>query len=285
VADRVSVQYPEKGIIAVHGNSDLLDAVRNLNSSIILPEDSHREMLHYISDDASGIIAIIPRRRLGWDGFDLWILESSLNDSSLAQLLTEDYRMTEFEFELERLKFGMPQFPIEINDSHLLTESPVDHMVSHSKGCYVGQEVIERIASRGSTPRSIARFRAVKSPSLIGEIDENRERTSDKLKLVTQVDQPENCEQTDLQYGTPIEILRNIEDYMKSDARQEGSSTADGIDLLSIEKRWEKVGEVYSSIATESEIYGFAALKKDLELPKDLQISKDMKVSFSWISN
>jgi folate-binding protein YgfZ len=65
----------------------------------------------------------------------------------------------ESEYRLFRIKHGTPVFPDEVNDQVILTECGLREAVSFSKGCYVGQEVIERIDAIGKLPRSLARVR------------------------------------------------------------------------------------------------------------------------------
>lgn len=54
--------------------------------------------------------------------------------------------------ELARLKAGIPSFPQEIGEQYLFSESGLVEAVSYNKGCYVGQEVIEKVAAYGRLP-------------------------------------------------------------------------------------------------------------------------------------
>lgn len=59
-----------------------------------------------------------------------------------------------------RIASGVPMFPYELNDSTIPNATGlVGLAVSFSKGCYVGQELVERIDSRGAmTPRVLRRI-------------------------------------------------------------------------------------------------------------------------------
>ena len=46
-------------------------------------------------------------------------------------------------------KAGIPRYGVDFNEDNLLLEVGIDHAVSFTKGCYLGQEVVERIRSRG----------------------------------------------------------------------------------------------------------------------------------------
>jgi folate-binding protein YgfZ len=57
-----------------------------------------------------------------------------------------------------RWKMGVPVFPDELNEQVILTECGMKEAVSFTKGCYVGQEVIERSDAIGKLPRALERI-------------------------------------------------------------------------------------------------------------------------------
>jgi folate-binding protein YgfZ len=59
----------------------------------------------------------------------------------------------------ERIVAGAPEFPFEINSDTLFSESGLLEAISFKKGCYVGQEVIERVDALGKLPRKLMRVR------------------------------------------------------------------------------------------------------------------------------
>lgn len=58
---------------------------------------------------------------------------------------------------LMRMKIGFPEYGIDIDETHILLEANVPYAYKRQKGCYPGQEVIERILAygKGRTPRSL----------------------------------------------------------------------------------------------------------------------------------
>jgi folate-binding protein YgfZ len=54
-----------------------------------------------------------------------------------------------------RLEAGTPRFPADIGPSVLLPEVPFESLVSYTKGCYPGQEVVVRIRDRGHVNRHL----------------------------------------------------------------------------------------------------------------------------------
>ena len=50
--------------------------------------------------------------------------------------------------EVLRVEAGIPQFLVDMNEETIPLEAGLDHAISHTKGCYVGQEIIVRIRDR-----------------------------------------------------------------------------------------------------------------------------------------
>jgi folate-binding protein YgfZ len=58
-------------------------------------------------------------------------------------------------FESLRIEAGTPLFGRDVDDTVLLPEIPAARLLSHSKGCYPGQEVVVRIRDRGHVNRML----------------------------------------------------------------------------------------------------------------------------------
>ncbi len=89
----------------------------------------------------------IPSKRVSDDGEDLLVLSPLIENS------------TSEEFHYKRVLYGTPQYPIEFNGKVLFSEYPIPDAISFKKGCYVGQEVVEKIDALGETPKVIVRFK------------------------------------------------------------------------------------------------------------------------------
>jgi len=66
-----------------------------------------------------------------------------------------------------RLEAGIPWFPLDFNDSVIPHEAGLENThISFSKGCYTGQEIVERVRSRGHVNRLRTRlsFSTVREP-------------------------------------------------------------------------------------------------------------------------
>jgi folate-binding protein YgfZ len=54
---------------------------------------------------------------------------------------------------------GTPRFGVDITDRHLPQETAQARALNFTKGCYLGQEIVERIRSRATVHRTIRQFR------------------------------------------------------------------------------------------------------------------------------
>lgn len=60
--------------------------------------------------------------------------------------------------ELQRIHSGVPRYGIDIRDRDLPQETEQSRALNFNKGCYIGQEIVERIRSRGAVHRKFAGF-------------------------------------------------------------------------------------------------------------------------------
>lgn len=93
----------------------------------------------------SGIHTVIPVERLRET---IVALESFTRELSGAALT------------LARVTRNLPTFPQELNSDLLLSETGRSELISFTKGCYVGQEVVAKIDALGRAPRALVRFAA-----------------------------------------------------------------------------------------------------------------------------
>ena len=62
--------------------------------------------------------------------------------------------------ELQRIVSGIPRYGVDIRERDLPQETEQARALNFNKGCYVGQEIVERIRSRGAVHRKFAGFLA-----------------------------------------------------------------------------------------------------------------------------
>jgi folate-binding protein YgfZ len=59
-------------------------------------------------------------------------------------------------WEIVRHENGKPRFGVEILEKHLIQETRLMHGVHFTKGCYLGQEIVERVRARGAVHKGLA---------------------------------------------------------------------------------------------------------------------------------
>jgi len=57
-----------------------------------------------------------------------------------------------------RILEGTPQFDVDFSDKHLPQETNLQRALNFTKGCYIGQEIVERIRARATVHRSLRHF-------------------------------------------------------------------------------------------------------------------------------
>lgn len=80
---------------------------------------------------------------------DIRKLWKALMDSGAKPVGTEA-------LEMFRVAAGVPRVGVDIRDRDLPQETEQSHALHFAKGCYVGQEIVERIRSRGAVHRRLA---------------------------------------------------------------------------------------------------------------------------------
>ncbi len=100
-------------------------------------------------------ICVVRADRSGAGGFDLIVQNEQLQ--TLAQRLTElgAAWVGERAQNILRIEAGIPRYGIDFTEDNLLLEVGLDNAYSYTKGCYLGQEVVERIRSRGHVNRKL----------------------------------------------------------------------------------------------------------------------------------
>ena len=93
-----------------------------------------------------------------------------------------------------RILEGTPRYGVDITDRHLPQETAQTRALNFTKGCYLGQEIVERIRSRATVHRTLRQFRLDgATPSLPAELhaEENLSSAVGQLTSVAVIDVPE----------------------------------------------------------------------------------------------
>lgn len=90
--------------------------------------------------------------------YELWLGPADVRKTWDA-LLAHGAAPVGFEaLELRRILSGIPLYGVDIRERDLPQETSQDRALNFSKGCYIGQEIVERIRSRGAVHRNFAGF-------------------------------------------------------------------------------------------------------------------------------
>lgn len=103
--------------------------------------------------------AVLAASLTGQPGFRM-VVPAAEKDAVIAALreagLTE---ATAEEARIVRIENGVPRYGEDITDSHLVHETQQLHAVHFNKGCYLGQEIVERVRARGQVHRKLYALR------------------------------------------------------------------------------------------------------------------------------
>jgi folate-binding protein YgfZ len=100
----------------------------------------------------SGYSPLVPR-------FELWT-EDATTAQALAEALTAAGAHAVDSTSLDQLRLleGTPRYGLDIRDRELPQETDQARALHFAKGCYLGQEIVERIRSRGNVHRTFHAF-------------------------------------------------------------------------------------------------------------------------------
>jgi folate-binding protein YgfZ len=117
------------------------------------------EPLEIRPQNISGLdVALVrgPESKPGW--YEIWTVESAAPLVQQRLIEAGAKRVGAGALELWRVVHGIPQYGQDIRDRDLPPETGQMQALSFTKGCYIGQEIVERIRSRGQVHRKFTGF-------------------------------------------------------------------------------------------------------------------------------
>jgi folate-binding protein YgfZ len=94
------------------------------------------------------------------ESYELWLAPSIVRKTWDALLANGATPVGFDALELRRIAAGIPLYGVDIRERDLPQETEQARALNFSKGCYVGQEIVERIRSRGAVHRKFVGFLA-----------------------------------------------------------------------------------------------------------------------------
>jgi aminomethyltransferase len=100
-----------------------------------------------------------------------------------------------------RILEGTPRVGTDINDRTLPQETGQTHALHFTKGCYLGQEIVERIRSRGNVHRALSGFVLTGALAAPGTAIESESNSIGELTSVTSIQLPDQPASIQLALG------------------------------------------------------------------------------------
>lgn len=147
IMDEVELQE-ERGWTALGiAGPEAADVLGNLTAFSELPEPGA-----FVTADG----ALLAQPRPQW--YSLWLTEEHVQ-SWWDQIIARGASPCGSEaVEALRILCGVPQFGVDITERSLAQETGQAQALNFNKGCYLGQEIVERVRSRGAVHRSVRAF-------------------------------------------------------------------------------------------------------------------------------
>jgi aminomethyltransferase len=90
--------------------------------------------------------------------FEIWALADHADEILKVLLEAGGQAVSDETLETFRVACGIPKFGQDIRERDLPQETGQDRALNFNKGCYIGQEIVERVRSRGALHRALAGF-------------------------------------------------------------------------------------------------------------------------------
>jgi len=105
---------------------------------------------------AGASVRVIHRREAGVPGVHLWTAAAhgeTLRQALIAAGATPAGLQA---LDQHRVEAGVPWYGRDVDETVILPETRLEHLVSYTKGCYIGQEVVARVKYRGHVNRALS---------------------------------------------------------------------------------------------------------------------------------
>lgn len=142
---------------------DLLTKMKFIQKLTIEDESSKYGLFFLIGPEAQKLIKTPPAEAVMWkeNTFKLPVWNLSVPRETMTPLLQKLHpsvvSLSRETIKMMRLSVGFPEYGIDIDESNLLLEIKTPRAYRRQKGCYPGQEVVERILTygKGRTPKTL----------------------------------------------------------------------------------------------------------------------------------
>ena len=90
--------------------------------------------------------------------YEIWLSPDKMKPTWAALTAAGATAVGTDALELRRISWGVPRYGVDIRERDLPQETGQARALNFAKGCYLGQEIVERIRSRGAVHRQFGAF-------------------------------------------------------------------------------------------------------------------------------
>ncbi|HYJ17024.1 MAG TPA: aminomethyltransferase family protein [Candidatus Limnocylindria bacterium] len=153
VADEVEIHDPNEQWKMLSLQGPRAQAMlRQLFANAEMPAQANQHGMVQFDDTP---VCVVRADRTGYQGFDLIVQTSHLLVFAQRLNALGAAWVGEWAQNILRVEAGIPRYGVDFSEDNLLLEVALDDAVSFTKGCYLGQEVVERIRSRGHVNKKL----------------------------------------------------------------------------------------------------------------------------------
>ena len=158
IADQVELQDVQEatGALALEG-PDAAAVLARIGAPAPAPEYAHQAW----GDATVAAVSLTgqPGFRIYGDASRMGAIAEQVAGAGARPLTAEDARVV-------RIENGRPRYGEDIRDTSLPQETQQMHAISFTKGCYLGQEIVERIRAKGHVNKKLVKLRAAEGEPL-----------------------------------------------------------------------------------------------------------------------
>jgi folate-binding protein YgfZ len=149
IADQVEVEPLDLYAVALQGPR----ARGLLEKTLHIDLPAMQEFDHFATNYAGFPIRVVRASSTGEEGYEVWVNAAGMEavwGAACGQAPTYDMLPCGCEaLESLRIEAGIPRYGKELGEDVIPLEAGLWNALSFNKGCYIGQEIVERTRSRG----------------------------------------------------------------------------------------------------------------------------------------
>jgi len=124
-------------------------------AGIVVPEMQPLQVMtpQCVCDCGCAQCTVIRGEDASQESYEIWLAPKDVYKTWQALVAAGATRVGNEALEMQRIAAGIPLYGVDIRERDLPQETEQMRALNFNKGCYVGQEIVERIRSRGNVHR------------------------------------------------------------------------------------------------------------------------------------